>query len=79
MVLHSALVYDDHLYVYLRELGGTQYRRTSAAFVLYGWNHRLELLCGLFDQNIDRVPGQRQYLWEGLFSAIDHALEHCGE
>lgn len=79
VVLHSALVYDDYLYVYLRELSRTQYRRTSTALVLHGGDYRLELLCRLLDQDIDGIPGQCRNLWEGIFPAFDHAFEHCGE
>ena len=79
VVLHSALVYDDYLYVYLWELGRTQYRRTSAALVLHGGDYRLELLCRLLDQDIDRVPGQCRNLWKSIFPALDYAFEHSGE
>ena len=79
VVLHSALVYDDYLYVYLWELGRTQYRRTSAALVLHGGDYRMELLCGLLDQDIYRVQGQCQYIWESLFPAFNHAFKYRGE
>ena len=79
VVLHSALVYDNHLYVYLWELGRTQYRRTSTALVLHGGDYRLELLCGLLDQDIDGIPGQCQHLWKGIFSSAHYAFEHCSE
>ena len=79
VVFYPTLVYHPHFYVCFWEFGWIEHRWTSPALVLHGRHYRLELLCRLFDKNQHGVQGQREYFWKGVLSALDHALEHCGE